>query len=222
MKKGKGCLISIIVVFILIIIIGALGNSPKDEKAKDNIPETKSESSVSKDIEKKDEKEKEDIKEDKKEDEDIVKSGQYQVGKDIPAGEYKVFSDSNNAYIEVSSDSSGGFDSILFNDNFKTFTYAKLDENQYLKLSNCYAIPVEKAKKFEDAEIKDGMYKVGVDIPAGEYNITASGNGYYEINNTPHDMMNIISNDNFTDNRIVTVQDGQYIKISNAIAKINN
>jgi flagellar hook assembly protein FlgD len=60
-----------------------------------------------------------------------------------------------------------------------------------------------------------GMYKVGVDIPAGEYVII--GDGYFEISSDSSGTLDsIIANDNFKGNSIVTVSDGQYLTVKNA------
>ena len=144
-----------------------------------------------------------------------MKSGHYQVGKDVKAGEYKVFSDGGYGYIECAKDSSGGADSIVANENFSTFTYITVSDGQYFKLTGCYALPVEKAKKFSGSDIKDGMYKVGVDIPAGEYDVKAnSSTAYVEVSsNSSHNLDSIVTNSNFETNNLVTVSDGQYLKI---------
>ncbi|WP_222199052.1 hypothetical protein [Collinsella ureilytica] len=66
----------------------------------------------------------------------------------------------------------------------------------------------------------EGIYKVGLDIPAGEYNITSSGDlGYYAVLGTVdanETYGNIINNDNFEGNSFVSVADGQYLEIARA------
>ncbi len=55
------------------------------------------------------------------------------------------------------------------------------------------------------------MYKVGSDIPAGEYKVEASGDGYIEVsNNSTHSLNAIATNDYFQGTKYVTVKDGQY------------
>lgn len=69
----------------------------------------------------------------------------------------------------------------------------------------------------EDGLYKDGMYKVGEDIPAGEYKITLISNfmGYYEVTaDSRHDLYSIITNENVQGDTYLTIQDGQYIKLS--------
>jgi hypothetical protein len=65
--------------------------------------------------------------------------------------------------------------------------------------------------------IKAGMYKVGSELPAGEYIIEATGNmAYYQISSDSFgEFDSIIVNDNFYKGAFVYVilQDGDYIKI---------
>lgn len=61
--------------------------------------------------------------------------------------------------------------------------------------------------------IKAGMHKVGTDIPAGEYLIIPSGMAYFQVSSDSTGTLDsIISNDNHTGTRYVTVEDGQYLE----------
>ncbi len=68
----------------------------------------------------------------------------------------------------------------------------------------------------------EGMYKVGTDIPAGEYCLFSDDEygGYYSVckNSNVDDIDSIINNDNFDYNAFVTVSDGQYLELSRAYA----
>lgn len=61
-----------------------------------------------------------------------------------------------------------------------------------------------------------GMYKVGIDIPAGEYNVKAELGelGYLEVSNDPNGT-SIITTDAFENNSYVSVSDGQYLVLEN-------
>lgn len=61
----------------------------------------------------------------------------------------------------------------------------------------------------------NGQFKVGVDLPAGEY--LAVGTGYVEVTKSSGgDMNNILVNDNIVDaQRYVAVADGEYVKVMN-------
>ena len=67
---------------------------------------------------------------------------------------------------------------------------------------------------------KEGTYKVGVDISAGEYCIFAMDSnfgGYYSVNaDSVGD--SIIGNENIDYNAFVTVSDGQYLELNRAMA----
>lgn len=66
------------------------------------------------------------------------------------------------------------------------------------------------------ASYKEGMYKIGVDLPAGEYIIISEGflPAYFQVSsNSSGSLESIISNDNFNGNRYITVNDGQYLEI---------
>ncbi|MGL5514892.1 MAG: LptM family lipoprotein [Sporomusa sp.] len=64
-----------------------------------------------------------------------------------------------------------------------------------------------------------GTYKIGVDMPAGEYLITSSGSGsissYIEVaSDSTGNLDSIVMNDNFYNRIYVTVEDGQYLQFT--------
>lgn len=69
----------------------------------------------------------------------------------------------------------------------------------------------------------EGMYKVGVDVPSGEYMLIAqNGVGYFSINSSSSSN-SILANDNFAGNSIITIENGQYVTINRAkMYPINN
>lgn len=146
-------------------------------------------------------------------------SGEYKVGKDIPAGEYYVKCDGYNLYVEVASDSSGNLDSIIYNLNTGGGAYITVEDGEYLEISggNLYKIDDAPDRGPEGGYYKEGMYKVGEDIPAGEYDVEASnGLAYIEVSSdSRHQIEGIVTNDNFENNKIITVEDGQYLTLSN-------
>ena len=65
--------------------------------------------------------------------------------------------------------------------------------------------------------IGPGTYKVGTEIGAGEYILlcTNSIGGYYQISSdSSGNFDSILANDNFQYNAIITVKDGEYLKLS--------
>jgi hypothetical protein len=63
--------------------------------------------------------------------------------------------------------------------------------------------------------VNAGMYKVGKDIPQGEYLIYGEKEfSYYQVTkDSTGSLESIVSNDNFSGTRYITVTDGQYIEI---------
>lgn len=143
--------------------------------------------------------------------------GVYKVGKDLPAGEYLLISHEDQyigGYMCISSDSNQK--DIIINELFKTFHYITVEVGQYLELTRCGAVSVEdeslNLKSYND--LGAGMYKVGADIPAGEYRLTADKDAtiaYSCIYDSSAASRKIISNDIINNNAYVTVKDGQYL-----------
>ncbi len=71
------------------------------------------------------------------------------------------------------------------------------------------------------ASFGEGTYRVGVDIEAGEYRLTATTSvpGYWAVTNSSAPDASIIGNDNFNGSTYVTVQDGQYLELSRCLAE---
>lgn len=148
------------------------------------------------------------------------KSGTYKAGVDIEAGEYFVECTSYNCYIQLSSDSTGSFDSIIANDNISTHTYITIREGEYLTVSGGKFAPASKVSAvspISNGVYGEGMYKIGKDIPAGEYKIVATNSCYIEVSSSSnHTLQSIITNDNIEvgTTTYITVSDGQYLKIN--------
>jgi len=152
---------------------------------------------------------------------DSIKAGMYKAGTDLQPGEYVVIADdtSGGAYIQLSKDSTGTLESIIANDNVQGRTYVTITSGQYLTIKNAKTYPVAKAPKvaIEGNKLTSGMYKVGVDLQPGEYKAsTLDSNGYVEISkSSKHVLEDIVSNDNFTGEKYVTVAAGQYVTLKN-------
>ncbi|MBR6270980.1 MAG: hypothetical protein IKR26_02350 [Lachnospiraceae bacterium] len=65
--------------------------------------------------------------------------------------------------------------------------------------------------------IEAGQYKVGFDIDPGEYVFFAEGSGYFCVSSDANGN-DIIQNDNFDYNSIMTVKNGEYLTLSRAYA----
>ncbi len=148
-------------------------------------------------------------------------SGKYKVGVDIPAGEYFLQAASAyGGYMSINSDSNG--DDILENENFNTHHYITIQDGQYLELNRVTALSVnDMTKTFDASNLDEGMYRVGIDIPAGEYRLTAAnGNGYVCVYDNSSAYRDIQSNNNFETNDYVTVANGQYLLIHRCTGSI--
>ena len=146
--------------------------------------------------------------------------GTYRVGTDIPAGDYYVAATNKNVsgYWCIYQDSRQ--QKILDNDNFSTFTFVRVVAGQYLKLNRCKITDIEFTPAppiYDGNTYYDGTYRVGIDIPAGEYKFMASTNvsGYYCVY-TDISYEDIVDNDNFNNNAYYTVENGQILQVNRA------
>lgn len=201
----------ILVVFIIAGIGGAAGgdSSTEGDSSKPQVEDNKDKDNSST-------ANKDDKKDDKKDAK--IKAGTYKIGTDLPAGEY-IFFAKGMGYLECSSDSTGKLESIVFNQNVQGHSYLTVNDGEYLKIQGGDMYPVADAPSVipEDGLYKDGMYKVGQDIPAGEYKIILKSSmmGYYEVaNDSRHGLLSIVTNENVQADTYLTVQDGQYLKIT--------
>ncbi|MGN0677210.1 MAG: dockerin type I domain-containing protein, partial [Ruminococcus sp.] len=149
-----------------------------------------------------------------------IESGMYKVGVDIPAGEYCVYASEENisGYYCVSSDSTGSFESIVSNEIFQKNSFITVEEGQYLTLTGATACTANIAN-VDTSE--SGVFRIGYDIQAGEYALfsTDTLGGYYSVNSDSSGTFeSIIGNDNFSYNAIITVSNGQYLKLNGAKA----
>ncbi|MDT8901882.1 hypothetical protein [Anaeroselena agilis] len=151
------------------------------------------------------------------------RSGQYKVGVDIPAGEYIAIA-RDKAYIEIAKNATGTLDSILANDIFLNRSIISVNDGEFLKIQGCELYSFKDAPKPQERNgfLPSGMYKVGVDLPAGEYKIISEGGqSYAEISSTSrHTLDDIISNELFTNEMYIQVSNGQYVKLFMAKVKI--
>lgn len=149
-------------------------------------------------------------------------AGMYKVGTDIPAGEYYVCATTNyGCYICVSSDSNGK--NILENENFDTLHYITVENGQYLEVKRGKFTSVDGFETaFDPSYVIEGMYRVGIDIPAGEYKLSQDStySGYYCIYDNSTVDRDIQANDNFDNTSYVTVRKGQYLLLNRCYATL--
>lgn len=146
----------------------------------------------------------------------------YKVGVDIPAGEYYIKCTSTYmCYFAICKDSSGN--SIIENENFSGHHFVTLENGQYFELVRGKCTPVDKIVLDVDLQnITVGMYRVGIDIPAGEYKVTKSDTypGYFAVYDNSKATRKIRTNDNFENSQYVTVYAGEYLYLSRCTATL--
>lgn len=150
------------------------------------------------------------------------KSGMYKVGTDIQAGEYLIEPQGEAAYYAVSKNSSGSMDSIITNDLLAGCSvFVTVKNGQYLEIQSAKFTGAEKYEVHPANPLKQGMYRVGRDIAAGEYKITSGGeNSYYAVQKDSYNIINsIVANDvMFEGTKYITVRDGQYLLLKGCSA----
>lgn len=155
----------------------------------------------------------------------------YKVGVDIPAGEYFLRATSSfAAYFEICSDSSGTINSILANDTIATFCYFTVNEGEYLTVERGCFIDIEHAPEnvvseddYNKGIVGEGMYKIGRDLPPGEYRIYCNSDiaAYVEVaKDSTHRTKSIVSNEIFSNSIYITVKKGQYLTIQRGYIKL--
>ncbi|MBQ9487707.1 MAG: hypothetical protein IJU91_07925 [Selenomonadaceae bacterium] len=147
---------------------------------------------------------------------------QYKIGADIPAGEYLAV---GQGYIELKREPTGSSD-IVINDNFVNYRYFECRNGEYLRTEGnvkFYPVTADTKIKVDLNKIEPGHYKVGRDIPAGEYKMALESGGHFSVYGNAHDR-NILTN-GFTNNpetRYVKLSDGQYFQFKKGTAtKVN-
>jgi hypothetical protein len=150
-------------------------------------------------------------------------AGMYKVGSDIPSGDYLLIPKSG-AYLssfEITSSADGKSDSIVSNDNFSGREIISISDGQYLNVSDATIYKLSEAPVINKSakEFSEGMYRVDVDIPAGDYKVvpTDSISGYYEItSDDSHTFNSVIGNETVDHTLYLTLESGQYIKLERA------
>ena len=112
-------------------------------------------------------------------------NGQFKVGADIPAGEYVAI---GHGSLEVRSSADHNTDNLIAHDpGIWTRKYIDVRDGEYISVggSDLKLYPAKDAPEVEMSEqLSDGQYKVGRDIPAGEYKIALQTGGIYEVTTT--------------------------------------
>lgn len=140
----------------------------------------------------------------------------YKVGEEIPEGEYVLIATDSGGYFEIAKDSLGTINSIIANGVFSYNSIVTIKNSQYFKLQGATAYKISDMKILDTSG--EGMFKIGIHLPAGEYKIrTVDGFGYISVSkDSTHNISSLISNDIFEDVKYITVKNGQYLIIQGA------
>lgn len=150
-----------------------------------------------------------------------IPPGSYIVGEGLPAGEYKLYADADTSgyYAVYADNSSTEIDDIINNGVFSSCSYVTLQNGQYVEFERCSLDPISSCSATTDWSA-DGVYKVGLDIPAGTITITPEGDdfgGFYTVFSTsdPATMYDsILAADMIDDPVSIEVSEGQYLSIT--------
>lgn len=121
--------------------------------------------------------------------------------------------------------------SMYTGEGLAVFVYAKTSDSESssfdvfsdivdtIKTDSGNAENEEAEKKTKEyTEYSANFYKVGTDIPAGEYVIFAHGGMGYFCVSSDSNQEDIIFNDNFDYNSIITINDGEYLDLTRCYA----
>lgn len=153
----------------------------------------------------------------RKEELNWVKTGSYKVGEEVIAGEYVVISTGEKSSYEILKD-----DMSIANDTVDNQAYITLAKEQTVKLSKAKMCKIDKAPVFksDDGVYKQGMYKVGRDLSAGEYVLKADGSAYYAVLSSSNGSIDsVVESSSFYGEVKISLKTGQYIKLIDATMK---
>ena len=146
--------------------------------------------------------------------------GTYLAGQDIPAGEYVIIVASDNlTYFAITSDTSGSLASIIANGNFYNRSIVTVEPGEYLLFTQGRLYPIDEAPRMGSGTWPEGMYKIGVDLPAGEYlarSTTPIMGSLIIYPNSRHSIGDMTAIENFNGELSFSVTDGQYLLLSKA------
>lgn len=154
--------------------------------------------------------------------------GVYYVGSDIPAGSYWFDGDDEDLsdfYILQPSTTTNGAYDVMHINSYYGHNIMELKDNEVLVLANEDGMtPLDKAHETFSDPYSSGVYRVGVDIPAGTYYLVSGPvedfSAYYimkDLNYSDSSYLDLdypISDDDmFT----VTLEEGTYIELYNMV-----
>lgn len=143
------------------------------------------------------------------------KPGDYTIGSNLPAGEYFILS---SEWVTLSTTVG---ESPAQTYDFYGTRYVTLPEGAQFSFDSGIMVPAAMVKASSLAQEQNWyeyMYKVGVDLPAGQYTLHATDSeeqGYYEITSDSSGTEGgLLEVDFFDGDTVVTLEEGQYLLTS--------
>lgn len=151
----------------------------------------------------------------------LLSDGKYLVGVDLPAGDYIIYE--NNFLFDgilagsykIYSSSAADAKKIC-SKTVGNWSFISLEDGQYIDLNRCYLYDISKTDLVNTKT--DGEFRVGIDIPAGEYRLreTSSLNCYsVDSGYTAYDKtvgFHMVDGQDY-----VTVEDGQLLDLAGCV-----
>lgn len=164
----------------------------------------------------------------------VYPAGTYQAGVNIPAGEYMLLTDNplsdeyyssySGSYIISTVEEPETYEEIIDYNYFSYNAIVRIEDGQYLYLSDCTASPVDEVKQLDYR--RSEMYKVGLHVPAGTYGLSPAQNSYgtyytgrcYVLSYPSDNADAVIESISVAeDGASVTVTNGQYLQLKTCI-----
>ena len=156
----------------------------------------------------------------------LYKSGNFEVGKDVPAGKYLVFSDDPYGYGDfcfgVYSQSDCSEESELSFEWYQGNAYVILNEGTFIHFSHSNMYKVDEddilLKDLPDVNKCGGMYEVGKDIEPGNYKLEKT-NDQYSMTYSVYSSIDTCSPEKTeehyseSDSPEVSLSDGEYLLV---------
>lgn len=140
----------------------------------------------------------------------------HNVGTDMKSGIYKLECiDNDSSYYKITQTNDDGYEYIVEEELFSTFTYIEVENGQGLYVVDSSITPIKNAKKYpSQSAYKDGKYKIGFDLPEGNYKVTSIGEiGSVEISTSPK-RKDTVFQQYISGEATINVTSGQYLKTS--------
>ncbi len=150
--------------------------------------------------------------------EDVIKVDnytiRYRLGDIYEPGEYVIVpNEGEDAYYSVSMDKEGQV--IVTNGDSSTYYVMDTLDGAYLELYGCKAYPINEAPKppkTTDGAYPESRYKVGVQIPAGEYVVKGNAPSATILGDLIGDYDSTLGYFSNTKSAIVSVKEGEYLE----------